>query len=358
MTLRRAVAWAVGGGVAVVALLGLAGVAVGIAISAPGHEGPVSDHFDGTRFHNTEPTELPGLGRAARLLAEGRGPAWEPRTFPAAARPPERVRGALRATFINHSTVLMQHDGLNVLTDPIWSERCSAVSWAGPRRHHAPGLALDALPPIDVVLVSHNHYDHLDLPTLHALAERDDPVFVVPLGVGPWLRDQGLRDVRELDWGQQATVGHLVITGQEVRHFSSRGLLDRMKTLWLGYVVEGADARWYVAGDTGDGPHFAATGAAHGPFDLALIPIGAYGPRWFMAPIHIDPAQAVAAHQALGARRSLGIHHGTFRLTNEGQDAPVEELAAAREAAGLPESAFFTLRPGAHVELHTGPALR
>jgi len=339
--------WAAGvsslGGAGVVALA----TGVGWWLSSPGHRGPVTDHFDGTVFRNTEPTPLPSFGRAMRMFREGRGPDWEQRAVGPQPPPPERVTGDdLRVTFVNHATVLVQHDGVNVLTDPIWSERCSAVQWLGPRRHHAPGVAMDDLPPIDVVLISHNHYDHLDIDTLTALAERDDPVVIAGLGNGPTLAGLGLSDVRELDWEQTTEVAGLRIVGSEVRHFSSRGLFDRQKTLWMGFVVEGAAGRWYFAGDTGYGQHFAATGERHGPFRLALLPIGAYGPRWFMGPIHMDPQQAVAAHADVGATTSVGIHHSTFRLTREGQDAPIHEMIAAREAAGLPPDAFVALAPG------------
>jgi L-ascorbate metabolism protein UlaG (beta-lactamase superfamily) len=258
----------------------------------------------------------------------------------------------MRATFVNHATVLVQHDGVNVLTDPIWSERCSAVQWAGPARHHAPGVSLEALPPIDVVLISHNHYDHLDVDTLSALATRDDPMLVVPLGNGPTVEGLGFSRVVELDWREQVEVAGLQVRGEEVRHFSSRGLFDRNRSLWMGFTVEGAEGgRWYFAGDTGFGKHFAETGAARGPYRLALLPIGAYGPRWFMGPIHMDPDQAVQAHQVLGAQTSVGVHFGTFRLTNEGQDAPVTELAEARRARGLADEAFVALQPGEAVEV-------
>ena len=340
--------WAAGvsslGGAGVVALA----TGVGWWLSSPGHRGQVTDHFDGTVFRNTEPTPLPSFGRAMRMFREGRGPDWEQRAVGPQPPPPERVTGDdLRVTFVNHATVLVQHDGVNVLTDPIWSERCSAVQWAGPARHHVPGVAMEELPPIDVVLISHNHYDHLDVDTLRALARRDDPVLVVPLGNGPLARALGFSEVIELDWRETVTARGLRITGEEVRHFSSRGLFDRNRTLWMGFSIEGTEAgRWYFAGDTGFGEHFADTGRARGPFRLALLPIGAYAPRWFMGPIHMDPQQAVAAHRDVRAAASLGIHHGTFQLTREGQDAPVEEMRAARQAAGLEERAFRALAPG------------
>jgi len=340
------------GGALVTTLVGL-GVSVGWWLSGPGYTGPVSDHFDGTEFANTETTTMPSGSRGLRMLSEGRGPAWETRAVAPQSIPEARVPGGrMRATFVNHATVLVQHDGVNVLTDPIWSERCSAVQWAGPARHHAPGVALDELPSIDVVLISHNHYDHLDVGTLEALATRDDPVLIVPLGSGATVASLGFSRVLELDWRETVEVAGLTVTGEEVRHFSSRGLFDRNRSLWMGFSVEGPEAgRWYFAGDTGFGKHFAETGAARGPFRLALLPIGAYGPRWFMGPIHMDPDQAVQAHQALGSQLSVGVHFGTFRLTTEGQDAPLIELAEARRTHGLPDDRFLALLPGEAVEV-------
>jgi L-ascorbate metabolism protein UlaG (beta-lactamase superfamily) len=341
--LRRVAKLSFGSAVAAASLV----VGIGAWLSGPGHRGPPTDHFDGARFHNGEPTELPGFRRALRMLTEPRGPAWTERAVAPQPPPPSRVSGeGMRVTFVNHATALVQHDGLNVLTDPIWSDRCSPVPWAGPRRHHEPGVAIADLPKIDLILVSHNHYDHLDLGTLRTLARRDDPTLIVPLGNGRLVSGLGFSRVIELDWDQAVEVGPARVIGQEVRHFSSRGLFDQQKTLWMGFVVDAPAGRWVFAGDTGFGGHFAATGAAHGPFRLALLPIGAYAPRWFMSPIHMDPADAVRAHQALGAQFSVGVHHGTFRLTNEAQDAPKDELAQALAVAGLPPEAFVALAPG------------
>ncbi len=323
--------------------------AIGWWLSAPTWTGPVTDHFDGHQFLNRAHTERPGLvgvARQGRDWARGPWDAWRENT--PQAPPPTRVEGGgLRATFVNHSTFLLQVDGLNILTDPIWSDRCSAVSFVGPMRRHAPGLDLDTLPPIDLVLLSHNHYDHLDLPTLQRLKAHSDPLILAGLGNAALLKGAGLERVLELDWGDTAAVGPLRIIAQETRHFSGRGLFDRMGTLWVGFVIDAPSGRIYVAGDTGAGPHFAASGETWGPFRLALLPIGAYLPRDFMAPVHIDPIEAVAAHQALRAQTSLGMHFGTFRLSSEAQDDPPRALAAAREAAGLHAVAFFTLAPGA-----------
>jgi N-acyl-phosphatidylethanolamine-hydrolysing phospholipase D len=259
------------------------------------------------------------------------------------------------ATWIGHATVLMQSGGLNVLTDPVFSERASPVGFLGPKRAQPPGIALDDLPPIDVVLVSHNHYDHCDVDSLRRLSERSThrTLFLVPLGLKALLEKHGARNVVELDWWQSHTVAgtdfHLV----PVQHWSARGLGDRNETLWGGWAVFAPDLRWYFSGDTGFTRDFADTRARlkryerdGGLFDLALLAIGAYEPRWFMIEQHMNPREAVQAHRDLGARRSLGIHWGTFPLTDEALDQPPRDLDAARRAAGVAEADFFTLAIG------------
>ena len=250
-------------------------------------------------------------------------------------------------TGINHATDLIQFDGLNVLTDPIFSERASPVSWAGPRRVRPPGLEFDALPRIDAVLVSHNHYDHMDLATLARLRRRDRPVFVVPLGNGGLLRSAGVDDAVELDWWEEATLGDgASATLVPAQHWSGRGLLDRRRALWGGFFLRRGPASAYFAGDTGYGAHFKLIRERLGAPDVALLPIGAYKPRWFMKDQHVDPEEAVRAHLDLGAGLSAGMHFGTFPLADEGMDEPAEALAACRRAAGVPDAAFPALYNG------------
>jgi L-ascorbate metabolism protein UlaG (beta-lactamase superfamily) len=221
-------------------------------------------------------------------------------------------------------------DGVNLLTDPVWSDRVSPVNWIGPRRHRAPGLRFEDLPPIDPILLSHNHYDHLDLPTLRRLAGVHHPRVLVPLGVGAFLRANGIGRVAELDWWQRAEdTGALRIAAVPARHFSGRGLRDRDATLWCGYAIEGAAGPVYFAGDTGWGPHFDEIRRRLGSVRLALLPVGAFQPRWFMGPVHLSPEDAVAAHLALGASTSVGIHYGTFRIADDGFDEPRVELERA-----------------------------
>lgn len=254
-------------------------------------------------------------------------------------------------TWLGHASFLLQLGGQNILTDPALSERASPFSFAGPARLQPPGIAIAELPGIDVVVISHDHYDHLDLRTLEQLRERDDPLLVAPLGLGAWLRNQGFENVAELDWWQQHDASTLRIHAVPVQHFSGRGLFDRNERLWAGYVLEADKLRVFFAGDTGYSPDFADIGARFAPIDLALIPIGAYEPRDFMKPVHVTPEEAVRIHQDVGARASIGMHWGTFRLTTEPMDEPPERLRAAVAAAGLTPETFQTVPLGATLPL-------
>jgi L-ascorbate metabolism protein UlaG (beta-lactamase superfamily) len=249
-------------------------------------------------------------------------------------------------TFVNHITFLVQLDGLNVLTDPVYSDRVSPFRSVGPRRVHAPGLAFEALPSVDVVLLSHNHYDHLDLDTLRRLAAGHAPRIVTGLGNAAFLREHGVDGVVELDWWGRAAVAGADITFTPAQHWSGRGLRGRNRTLWGGFVLERGPARLYFAGDTGYGAHFAEVRRRHGAADVALLPIGAYAPRWFMREHHMDPDDAVRAHLDLGAQTSVATHFGCFQLTDEGIDDPVAELAAARVRHRVADSAFQVLAVG------------
>ena len=255
-------------------------------------------------------------------------------------------------TWIGHATTLVQLGGLNVLTDPIFSERASPVQAVGPRRAQPPGLPLAQLPRIDVVVISHNHYDHLDEGSVVALAGQrgGSPLFLVPLGHRAWFADLGVHRVQELDWWQTHRLGRVDITLTPVQHWSGRGLNDRLQSLWGGWAMFAPDFSVYFAGDTGYSKDFAEIGrrlaAPRGGFDLALIPVGAYEPRWFMTEQHVNPPEAVQMHRDLRARRSLGIHWGTFELTDESLDEPPRALAAARKAAGLADDDFFVLAVG------------
>jgi L-ascorbate metabolism protein UlaG (beta-lactamase superfamily) len=250
--------------------------------SAPRYSGPVTDHFDGARFANNPKLAHHSGGDFFKwILNRDRGP-WDAWTdAPPGPPPPQRVGGdALRVTFVNHATTLIQIGGINILTDPIWSFRCSPVTWTGPKRHRDPGIRFEDLPPIDLVLVSHNHYDHMDLATLERLARAHDPLFVVGLGNGAMLAEHGIAKTRELDWWESLDTGGLRIHSVPAQHFSARGLCDRDANLWTGFVVEHPQAgRVYFAGDTGFGPHFAQIRERIGAPRLALLPIGAFRPE-------------------------------------------------------------------------------
>lgn len=328
-------------------LLLLVPVLANCRFSAPGYDGPVSDHFDGEVFFNRHARFSKGLSDVLRWRVLGDRVPW-PETVPAEPRELPRsefLRAKLAATFINHATVLLRINGVTILTDPIYSERCSPVSFAGPKRVRPPGIRFDALPTIDVVVISHNHYDHLDVPTLRRLAQRDGPIILAGLGTRAQLERDGVPGSRDLDWGEELRHKGLGFRFVDCQHWSSRGLTDRRNTLWGSWILEGARAdgskrQVYFAGDTGYSPHFKEQGERYGPFDLALLPIGAYEPRWFMAFAHMNPADAVKAHIDLRSKLSMGIHFGTFQLTDEGIDAPLRALAEARRAAGLSELEF------------------
>ena len=262
----------------------------------------------------------------------------------------ERVAGeALRLTLVNHATVLVQGGGLNLLTDPVWSRRTSPFRFAGPARHRDPGVGFDALPPIDAVVLSHNHYDHLDLATLARLRMRHASRFLAPLGNAALLARAGIEDAVELDWWDASPIGDGVeATLVPARHWSSRGLGDDNRALWGGYVLGLPGGALYFAGDTGygDGRHFAAARERLGPFRAALLPIGAYEPRWFMRPQHMNPEEAVRAFADLGAGHALAIHHGTWQLTDETHDAPGLALGEALGAAGIDPARFRALGNG------------
>ncbi len=324
-------------------LVGLATTLATVGCGTHGYKGPVSDHFDGERFHNAAPIEHDFADLWRWIRTRDNHP-WERiDMFDAPPAPPERVTDGLRITWINHATVLIQAVGINIITDPVFSERVSPVSWFGPKRYHPPGVAFDALPPIDVVLISHAHYDHLDKPTIRRLARRFNPLFVAGLGLAEWLERAGATQVRTLDWWEAVDLpgDSLRLTAAPAQHWSRRGLLDRNRTLWASYWIDTPAGGVYFAGDTGIAPHFDTIRARLGAPRVALLPIGAYEPRWFMRQQHMNPEDAVVAHQRLGASHSIGIHFATFKLSDEARFAPVDDLARARERAGIENGQFW-----------------
>lgn len=329
--------------------LGLGGLALGLThlaalagcFGTAGWQGPSSDHFDGTHFYNPGVTTQVGVQRLLKWQSVRTNTPWETIEATAGEPPPRRVTGGeLRLTVVNHATVLIQVDGLNVLTDPIWSDRCSPVSWAGPHRFRPPGLRFEDLPPIDAVVLSHDHYDHLDAPTLRRLAERDHPVILAGLGTRAVLDAEGISGGVDLDWWQSHTVRGVRISMVPSQHNSGRGPDDQNIVLWGAYVIHGARGPVYFAGDTGYGPHFAQARARFGAMRAALLPIGAFKPRWFMKPMHMDPYDAVQAHLDLASNFSLGMHFETFALADDAQDEPRRTLPLALAKYSVPPPRF------------------
>jgi L-ascorbate metabolism protein UlaG (beta-lactamase superfamily) len=322
------------------------------AAQARYYEGAVSAHFNGIRFvdpHGMPPKSLPDLMRWWATAQRTNWPLWVP--SPHVDQPPARVHGrALRVSFVGHASVLIQTAGLNILLDPVWSDRASPVDFAGPKRVNAPGIAFEALPKIDFVLVSHNHYDHLDIATLSRLAAVHRPRVITPLGNDVIMRlyDPTIR-VEAFDWGDRVTLSSdVTVTLAPMRHWSARGLLDRNKALWAAFILETPAGRIYHVADSGygDGYRFREASKLHGPFRLAILPIGAYEPRWFMRDQHMDPGEALRAFIDCGAEHALAHHHGTFQLTEEAIHAPAAGLAAASRDAKLEADRFRALKPG------------
>lgn len=315
------------------------------------YRGPPSDHFDGERFYNPG-TAGPARGfdplRMARFLLRRDRAAWPEHVAIIPGRPPERIAGdAMRVTWIGHSTVLVQTRGLNILTDPIWSEVASPISAVGPRRVRAPGVRFEDLPRIDVVLLSHNHYDHMDLPTLERLWARDRPRIVTSLGNDTILADHGIAAVAR-DWGGRVTIAPGVdVVVERVQHWGSRFGRDRNRALWSGFTVTLPGGNLFYAGDTGLGDgRWVAEAAARGPVRLAILPIGAFEPRAMMRDSHIGPAEAADIFGRLGAAHALGVHWGTFQLSNEAIDAPPSLLAAELGRRGVAPGRFRTIEVG------------
>jgi L-ascorbate metabolism protein UlaG (beta-lactamase superfamily) len=323
--------------------------AVGYLLSAPGYTGPVTDHFDGKKFFTPHGRPAHGLPGVIKWMSRRKRMPWKAQAeLSFGPKPPERVGRGARITFVNHSSFLIQADGINILTDPVWSQRVSPFQWAGPSRMRPPGIRFEDLPKIDLVLLTHNHYDHLDLPTLQKLHKDHHPKILTTLGIKKFLNNHRIDTATELDWWETATFNDsLSIQCVPAQHFSSRGMFDRDATLWCAFVLRRAGGNIYFVGDTGyNATIFKEIGKRCGPIDIAIIPIGAFKPEWFMSPIHVSPAEAVMIHKEIHARLSIATHFGTFPLADDGLEDPVIELREALNRGGVPVEDFIVPKEG------------
>lgn len=300
--------------------------------SSNGYSGPVGTNFNGTKFHNQDPKAKRKISDLFKWVSNRTPPKWKNlKTSVFGPSPAISIEpGKLVASFVGHASFLIQTDNINLLTDPIWSERASPVTWAGPKRVRPCAIRFADLPEIDAVLISHNHYDHLDLPTLKRLEKKFSPRYFVPLGLKSFLEDEGLKKVTEMDWWNMAEItGSVKIHAVPAQHFSARGPFDRNTTLWAGFVIESTAGRVFFAGDTGFGPHFEQIKMKFNKINLAILPIGAYKPVWFMSPAHMSPSDALKAHSILKPEMSVAMHYGTFNLADDGQDEATSVLEKA-----------------------------
>jgi L-ascorbate metabolism protein UlaG (beta-lactamase superfamily) len=322
------------------------------------HDGQVSDHFKGKIFSNYTKDRDPGLIAVLKWMLFEKRTAWpkhsnnKPEDIP----PPIVHGNGIRVSMIGHATVLIQTQGLNFITDPVYSERVSPFSFIGPKRVLAPGVKFENLPKIDAILISHNHYDHMDIATLKRIVERDKSLILTPLGNDVILRRHGIKaDIAVLDWDQIYKITpkvNIILT--PAKHWSSRYGLDKNRALWGGFIIQSPGGNVYFAGDTGygDGGIFKEIKKQYGTPKIAILPIGAYEPRWFMKTAHLNPEDAVFAFIDLGKPKTLGMHFGVFKLADEAYDGPVQELnAALAKLAPNDKEKFSPMFPGEVLEI-------
>ena len=325
-------------------------VVTGWVLSAPKYKGPVTDHFDGKEFKNPNGQQSQGLDAVFKWMRQRKRAPWPKATdWSIPKRSFERPEG-ITVTFVNHSTFLIQVGGFNILTDPVWSHRVSPFSFMGPARKRPPGVRMEDLPKIDLVLLSHNHYDHLDKNTLKKLHQKHQPQVLTPLGVGAYARQIGLNHDTDLDWWESQAYGSIKITALPASHFSSRGTLDRNATLWCGYLIESGPGNVYFAGDSGFGEFFQDIADRTPKMDIALLPIGSYKPEWFMSPIHTSPYDAVKIHKILKPGLSIASHFGTFPLADDNPETALKDLEKAKNEQAVEASGFIALEEGSSYE--------
>lgn len=323
-------------------------------LASKGYKGPESDHFNGTVFYsygieNPLKSRKPAMSKRSMLkwMMARKTHSWKWRNNNNTAKPASRVEGdELVATFINHSTLLIQTQGLNILTDPIWSKRASPFSFLGPARYRDPGLTFEDLPHIDLVLISHNHYDHMDVETLARIRREWEAPILAGLGNAEYLMARHISGVHDMDWWDRFEHKGISIVCAPGQHFSSRSLSDRNKTLWCGFVIETKGGDIYFAGDTGYGPFTESIRSHYKKFRLGLLPIGAFRPEWFMGGVHTSPVQAMQMHKELNVETSIGIHHSTFHLADDNQDEPRERIMELVRQSAEPKPNFLVLENG------------
>lgn len=319
---------------------------IGCATVKGGEMYPLSDHYDGKRFYN--PWGVNNNKTFFDVLKwkfTSQAKAW-PATPPTVLTTPQLVRegspSSVHVTFLGHSTLLIQDPHISILSDPQFSERASPFSFIGPKRFRKVAIEIQDLPRVDIVIVSHNHYDHLDLSSLIELNQRFHPKFIVPLGNAKILKREGIKNIIELDWWQSEGIIQLV----PVQHWSARGLFDQNQALWGGFIIYLAEKKIFFAGDTGYGPHFKMIQERLGPMDLSILPIGAYEPRSFMKEQHMNPKDALQAHLDLHSQQSIAMHFETFQMTDEGYEEPRQSLLQVLHEKGLSNEAFFIPQTG------------
>lgn len=331
-------------------------------LRSQGHNGPVTDHFNGKRFHNTiefvslsEKKSDKSFKGFSFLIHKLIYTHWKKRALPYGSNKPiDRVYGAeIVVTFVNHATMLIQTEGLNILTDPVWSYRVSPFQFLGPARYMDPGIALEDLPPIDVVLLSHNHYDHLDIKALKRITQRDSSQIVTTLGNKKYLASRKILRVTELDWGETHEISKdVTVDCTPAQHFSARALSDRNNTLWAGFVLRTPHGNIYFAADTGYGPFISKIQKAYPEgFRLAFLPIGAYEPRWFMHVVHMGPDDSLLMYKDLKVSQAIAIHLGTFDLGIDGQDVPANHLKKLLKEPRHADVNFTVLQNGETVHI-------
>ncbi len=323
-------------------------VLISYLLSCKPYTGPRSDHFNGRVFLNPSRRSAKGFKAVGEYVGKRVPDKW-PSDLDQSVREnaiPSISRADTQITFVNHSTFFIQFNGQHILTDPIWSKRCSPFQWVGPKRQRPPGVMLEQLPQVDLVLISHNHYDHLDKPTIKKLNKKFNPKYLVPLGLKDLMLKWGCQNVVEVDWWDEVDINGIQFLSTPANHFSSRGTFDRNKTLWCGYILRSKSSKIYFAGDSGYSDIFREIGKREGPIDLSLIPIGAYMPEWFMSPIHISPLEAIQVHLDVMSKKSIAMHFGTFKLADDGPVRSTSVLKEGIKKAGLTSQLFIIPKEG------------